>query len=60
MPGTRRRSRATGATSTRRLLSSAGGKTFVHDGEEAGLGQWRTAREKAGDPGGWTVHAPGS
>jgi hypothetical protein len=127
MPGTRRRSRATGATSTRRLLSSAGGKTFVrdvknyvrhylcdgkavppqhvivydeaqrawdleqvtakhslpfpksepeafidfgeripewretiHDGEEAGLGQWRTALERAGDPGGWTVHAPDS
>ena len=31
MPGTRRRSRATGATSTRRRLSSAGGKTFVRD-----------------------------
>ena len=125
MPGTRRRSRATGATSSRRLLSSAGGKTFVrevknyvkqylgdsmavpprhvviddeaqrawdldkvvhqhgrpfpkselepfvdcgeripewcetiHGGEEAGLGQWRTALEKAGDPSGWTVHAP--
>jgi hypothetical protein len=26
--------------------------------DEAGLGQWRTALEKAGDPGGWTVHAP--
>jgi len=32
----------------------------IHVGEEAGLGQWRTALEKAGDPSGWTVHAAGT
>jgi hypothetical protein len=31
MPGTKRRSRATGATSTRRLLGFGDGKTFVRE-----------------------------
>ena len=40
------------------LVGLIGSGQEIHDGEEAGLGQWRTALEKAGDPGGWTVHAP--
>ena len=37
------------------LVGLIGSGQEIHVGEEAGLGQWRTALEKAGDPGGWTV-----
>ena len=40
------------------LVGLIGSGQEIHDGEEAGLGQWRTALEGAGDPAGWTVHAP--
>jgi hypothetical protein len=30
----------------------------IHVGEEAGIGQWRTAVQNAVDPLAWTVHAP--
>jgi DUF2075 family protein len=40
------------------LVGLIGSGQEIHVGEEAGLGQWRTALERAGDPGGWTVHAP--
>jgi hypothetical protein len=30
----------------------------IHVGEEAGIGQWKTAIENARDPGNWTVHCP--
>ena len=40
------------------LVGLIGSGQEIHVGEEAGLGQWRTALEKAADPGGWTVHAP--
>jgi hypothetical protein len=39
------------------LVGLIGSSREIHVGEEAGLGQWRTALEKAGDPGGWKVHA---
>ena len=42
------------------LVGLIGSGQEIHVGETAGLGQWRTAVEKAGDPGDWTVHAPGS
>jgi len=42
------------------LVGLIGSGREIHVGQEAGLGQWRTAPEKAGDPGGRTVHAPGS
>ena len=42
------------------LLGLVGSGQEIHVGEEAGLGQWRTALEKAGGAGGWTVHAPDS
>jgi hypothetical protein len=40
------------------LVGLIGSGQEIHVGEEAGLGQWRTALEKAGDPESWTVHAP--
>ena len=40
------------------LVGLIGSGQEIHVGEEAGLGQWRTALEKAGGPGSWTVHAP--
>ena len=40
------------------LVGLIGSGQEIHVGEEAGLGQWRTALEKAGNPEGWTVHAP--
>ena len=40
------------------LVGLIGSGQEIHVGEEAGLGQWRTALEKAGDPKSWTVHAP--
>jgi hypothetical protein len=30
----------------------------IHVGEEAGIGQWRTAVENGRDPGSWTIHCP--
>lgn len=30
----------------------------IHVGEEAGIGQWRTAIERSADAGSWTVHLP--
>lgn len=30
----------------------------IHVGEEAGIGQWKTAIENARDPQGWTIHCP--
>lgn len=30
----------------------------IHVGEEAGIGQWRTAIENARDPRSWTIHCP--
>ena len=38
------------------VLALVGQGQEIHIGEEAGLGQWRTAVERAG--GDWTVHAP--
>ena len=40
------------------LVGLIGSGQEIDVGEEAGLGQWRAALEQAGDPGGWTVHAP--
>ena len=40
------------------LVGLIGSGQEIHVGEEAGLGQWRTAIENAGSPEGWTVHAP--
>jgi DUF2075 family protein len=40
------------------LVGLIGSGQEIHVGEEAGLGQWRTALEKAGNPESWTVHAP--
>lgn len=40
------------------LVGLIGSGQEIHVGEEAGLGQWRNALERAGDPGSWTVHAP--
>jgi hypothetical protein len=40
------------------LVGLIGSGQEIHVGEEAGLGQWREALERAGDPSGWTVHAP--
>ena len=30
----------------------------IHIGEEAGIGQWRSAVERSADPDGWVVHLP--
>ncbi len=40
------------------LVGLIGSGQEINVGEEAGLGQWREALRQAGDPGGWTVHAP--
>jgi DUF2075 family protein len=40
------------------LVGLIGSGQEIHMGEEAGLGQWRTALDKAGNPESWTVHAP--
>ena len=40
------------------LVGLIGSGQEIHVGEEAGLGQWRVALEMAGNPSGWTVHAP--
>jgi hypothetical protein len=40
------------------LVGLIGSGQEIHVGEEAGLGQWRTALDKAGSPESWTVHAP--
>jgi hypothetical protein len=40
------------------LVGLIGSGQEIHVGEEAGLGQWRTALERARDPSGWTIHAP--
>jgi hypothetical protein len=40
------------------LVGLIGSGQEIHVGEEAGLGQWRTALVKASDPESWTVHAP--
>lgn len=40
------------------LVGLIGSGQEIHVGEEAGLGQWRTALERCGDPAAWTVHAP--
>lgn len=42
------------------LVGLIGSGQEIHVGEEAGLGQWRKALERAGNPTGWTVHAPQS
>lgn len=42
------------------LVGLIGSGQEIHVGEEAGLGQWRTALEKARSPESWTVHAPQS
>lgn len=40
------------------LVGLIGSGQEINVGEEAGLGQWRAALLEAGDPNGWTVHAP--
>ena len=40
------------------LVGLIGSGQEIHVGEEAGLGQWRDALQKAADPHDWTVHAP--
>ena len=40
------------------LIGLIGSGQEIHDGEEAGLGQWRLALEASTDASGWTVHAP--
>jgi len=40
------------------LVGLIGTGQEIHVGEEAGLGQWREALQKAGSPEQWTVHAP--
>ena len=40
------------------LVGLIGSGQEIHVGEEAGLGQWRQALAMAGNPDGWTVHAP--
>ncbi len=40
------------------LVGLIGSGQEIHVGEEAGLGQWREALQKAGLPERWTVHAP--
>ena len=40
------------------LIGLIGSGQEIHDGEEAGLGQWRDALLGAHDPSAWTVHAP--
>ncbi|MBN1193637.1 MAG: DUF2075 domain-containing protein, partial [Coriobacteriia bacterium] len=40
------------------LIGLIGSGQEIHVGEEAGLGQWRNALERTGDPGSWRVHAP--
>jgi Uncharacterized conserved protein (DUF2075) len=42
----------------RDLTVTREGQQEIHVGEEAGLGQWREALQKAGSPERWTVHAP--
>jgi hypothetical protein len=40
------------------LVGLIGSGQEIYVGEEAGLGQWRDALQRASDPTGWTVHAP--
>ena len=40
------------------LVGLIGAGQEINVGEEAGLGQWREALQKAGSPEQWTVHAP--
>ena len=40
------------------LVGLIGAGQEINVGEEAGLGQWRDALQKAGSPEQWTVHAP--
>ncbi len=40
------------------LVGLIGSGQEIHVGEEAGLAQWRQALSRAGQPDGWTVHAP--
>jgi DUF2075 family protein len=40
------------------LVGLIGSGQEIHVGEEAGLGQWREALQKAGSRDQWTVHAP--
>jgi DUF2075 family protein len=40
------------------LVGLIGSGQEIHVGEEAGLGQWGEALQKAGSPEQWTVHAP--
>jgi len=40
------------------VLALIGGGQEIHVGEEAGLGQWRTAVERSAKRGEWTIHAP--
>ena len=40
------------------VVGLIGGGQEIHVGEEAGLGQWRSAVEGAARAGAWTVHAP--
>jgi hypothetical protein len=40
------------------VVGLIGGGQEIHVGEEAGLGQWRSAVESAARAGDWTVHAP--
>ncbi len=40
------------------VIGLIGGGQEIHVGEEAGLGQWRTAVEQAKEVGNWSVHGP--
>ncbi len=40
------------------VIGLIGSGQEIHVGEEAGLGQWRTAVEQALEPGAWRIHGP--
>jgi hypothetical protein len=42
------------------VIGLIGSGQEIHEGEEAGLVQWRHAVERSGDPGSWQVHGPAS